>query len=94
MTVGESGWVNGAGKRIRRRITPQTGRALEILAHAIEYLEDMHRHEGSLLVWEKEHFDAVEILKARNREIYMGCPVAPSLRDRIYAFLIGKRAKR
>ena len=86
--------MNGARERIRRRITPQAGRALEILAHAIEYLEDMHRHEGSLLVWEKGHFEAVEILKARNREIYMGCPVVPSLGERINAFLIGKDPKR
>jgi len=80
-------------RRIRRRITPQAGRALEILAHAIEYLEDMHRDEGSLLVWEKAQMEAIEILKKLNREIYAECPVVPSLDERLYS-LIGRIFKR
>ncbi len=74
----------------RRRITPRDGRAIEMLAHAIEYLVDMHEHEGSLLVWEKGHLEAVEMLKSRNREIYMSCPVVPTLEDRLRSFLSGK----
>ena len=48
--------------RISGRITQQAGQALEMLAHTIEYLEDMHRHEGSLLVWERGQMEAIEIL--------------------------------
>lgn len=76
----------------KRRMNQQSGRAIEILAHAIEYLADMHADEGSLLVWEKGHFEALEILKARNREIYEECSVVPDLDERISAFLFGKRA--
>jgi hypothetical protein len=54
----------------------------------------MHKHEGSLLVWEKGHLEAVEILKARNREVYMECPLIPSIEERIYSFLFGKRSRR
>ncbi len=78
----------------RRRIKPRAGRALEMLAHAIEYLVDMHEHEGSLLVWEKGHLEAIEVLKSRNREIYMECPIVLSLEDRILSFFLGRRVTR
>jgi len=67
----------------RRRINPEAGRALEKLAHAIEYLMDQHAHEGSLLKWEQAHLEALSILKALNRQIYLECPIVPSLEDRI-----------
>jgi len=77
----------------RRQITPRAGRGLEMLAHAIEYLVDMHEHEGSLLVWEKGHLEAIEILKSLNREIYFSCPVVPTLEDRIRSFFSVKRSR-
>ena len=67
----------------QRRISPEAGRALEILGHAIEYLMDQHAHEGSLLKWEQAHLEALSILKALNRQIYLECPIVPSLEDRI-----------
>jgi hypothetical protein len=79
------------GFKRRRRISPETGRALEVLAHAIEYLIDMHEHEGSLIVWEEGHLEAVEILKTLNRQIYLECPVIPSFEERWCSFLFGKR---
>jgi hypothetical protein len=74
----------------RRRVSPEAGRALEILGHAIEYLTDEHVHEGSLLVYENAHLEALQLLKALNRQIYLECPVVPSLRERCRAFLFGK----
>lgn len=76
----------------KRRISPQAGRAIEMLAHAIEYLIDMHVHEGSLIVWEKSHLEAVEILKARNRQIYEECPRVPTFDQRVSAFFRRKRS--
>lgn len=67
----------------RRRISPEAGQALEKLAHAIEYLIDQHAHEGSLLKWEQAHLEALSILKALNRQIYLECPIVPSLDERI-----------
>lgn len=78
-------------RKRRRQITHRSGRALEILGHAIEYLVDMHKHEGSLLVWEEGYLEAIEILKALNREIYLGCPVMPSLDERICSLFSWKR---
>jgi len=86
--VGRNRSVNGSpDHRIHRRITPPAGRALEILAHAIEYLEDMHMHEGSLLVWEEAQMEAIRILKKLNREIYSECPVVPSFEERLYSMI-------
>jgi len=75
----------------KRRINPPAGRALEILGHAIEYLIDMHVHEGSLIVWEKAHLDAIEILKTLNRQIYEECPVVPTIEQRLRGLLVRKR---
>jgi len=60
---------------------------LEILGHAIEYLMDQHAHEGSLLKWEQAHLEALSIIKALSRQIYLECPIVPSLDERILRFL-------
>ena len=75
----------------RRRINSPDGRALEILGHAIEYLIDMHVHEGSLIVWEKGHLEAIDILKTLNRQIYEECPVVPTIEERLRGLLVRKR---
>ena len=71
----------------RRRITPQAGRALEILAHAVEYLTDEFVHQGSAFSSKNEQLEAVQMLMALNREIYFECPVAPTFSERCRALL-------
>jgi len=71
----------------QRLINPEAGRALEKLAHAIDYLMDEHANEGSLLKWEQAHLEALSILKALNRQIYLECPIVPSLDEKIRRFL-------
>jgi hypothetical protein len=71
----------------RRRISPQAGRALEILGHAIEYLTDEFVHEGGSFSPHNGRLDAVQLLMALNREIYFACPEVPSLRKRILSLL-------
>ena len=71
----------------RRRISPQAGHALEILGHAIEYLTDEYVHEGGLLSAHDPRLEAVQLLMARNREIYFACPEVPTLSDRIRSWL-------
>lgn len=69
----------------RRSISPEAGRALELLGHSIEYLTDEFVHRrGSLCVHDPE-FEAIQLLMARNREIYLACPVVASLRERVGA---------
>ncbi len=71
----------------RRRISPEAGRALEILGHAIEYLTDEFVHEGGLLSLHNERLEAVRLLMERNRQIYFACPEIPTWSERFHAFL-------
>lgn len=71
----------------RRRITPQAGRALEILGHAIEYLTDEFVHEGKSLSAVNQQIMAIQLLMAVNRQIYYECPVVPTFRERCRAIL-------
>ncbi len=66
----------------RRRIDPQSGRALEILGHAIEYLADEYAFGGGPLAADHPVVEAMQTLMARNREIYFACPVVPTLAER------------
>ena len=71
----------------RRHITPEAGHALEILGHAIEYLTDEYLHEGGSFSASDPRLEAVQLLMARNREIYFACPEVAGLRERIQSFL-------
>lgn len=74
-----------------RRIAPADGMALEKLAHAIEYLTDeltlecmtaqrnAFRPDGAIA--------AIEMLKKRNREIYLACPFEPTFGERVRSWL-------
>jgi len=71
----------------RRRISPQAGRALEMLGHAIEYLADEYVHEGCSFTAGDPQLQALHLLMALNREIYFECPVVPSFKERWNAML-------
>lgn len=68
-----------------RRITPQAGRALEILGHAIEYLTDEFVYQGGGIARSGGQLDAVQLLMAVNRQVYFECPETPSLAQRFRA---------
>lgn len=70
---------------IRRRISPQAGRALEILGHAIEYLTDEYVHEGGSFSAEDPQVEALQILMSLNRQVYFACPEVSTLGERIRA---------
>jgi hypothetical protein len=71
----------------RRRISPEAGRALEILGHAIEYLADEYVHRGTSFSANDPQIKAVQLLMELNREIYFECPVIPTFSQRIRTFL-------
>ncbi|MGA2671944.1 MAG: hypothetical protein ABSE99_01840 [Terracidiphilus sp.] len=79
-------------RKRRRRITPEAGRALEILGHAIEYLTDEFVHKGGALSADNPQLKAVQLLMALNRQIYYECPEVPSLGERLRSFLRIHRA--
>jgi len=66
----------------RRSISPQAGRALEILAHAIEYLTDEFVNMGLTYSATNGQLEAVRLLMALNRQVYFDCPEAPSFGER------------
>jgi hypothetical protein len=70
------------GRARRRRISPQAGRALEILGHSIEYLTDEFVHAGGSLTAHNAQLEAVQLLMAVNRQVYFACPEVPSLSER------------
>ena len=65
-----------------RRTTPQAGRALEILGHAIEYLTDEFVYQGAQTSPGNPQLEAVQLLMALNRQIYFECPESPTLGQR------------
>lgn len=71
----------------RRSISPQDGHALEMLGHAIEYLTDEFMHEGGSLCQHDPRLGAIQLLMARNREIYLACPVVLSFPERLRDFI-------
>jgi hypothetical protein len=71
----------------QRQITPQAGRALEILGHAIEYLTDEFFHHGGSLDARNDQLQAVQLLMALNRQVYYECPVVPTFGERCRALL-------
>ena len=76
---------SGRSPARRRRISPAAGRAIEILGHAIEYLTDEFVHAGGFPAAHDPQIEAVQLLMALNREIYLACPELPSLASRFCA---------
>jgi hypothetical protein len=79
--------ISSANTNHRRLITPEAGRALEILGHAIEYLADEYAHEAKLISAHDPQVEAIQLLMALNRQIYFACPVVPTLVERLRALL-------
>ena len=80
-----------------RRITPEAGRAIEMLGHAIEYLADefaleCRSREDQMAADKHPRIMAIELMMARSREIYFSCPTAPTLVERLRSLLHLQRA--
>ena len=76
----------------RRQISPEAGHALEKLGHAIEYLTDEFVHFGASLSADDARLEAIQLLMARNREVYFECPELPRFSERFRALLHLKHA--
>lgn len=71
----------------RRSIDPTSGRALEILGHAIDYLTDELGHGGGPAVADNPRVAAIQLLMGINRQIYMQCPEVKTFGERCRSFL-------
>jgi len=66
---------------------PHTEQGLAILSHAIEYLANEYVFAGGALNPNRGQIEAIELLMARNRELYLSCPEVPSLWQRLRSLL-------
>ncbi len=72
---------------VRRTITPEAGRGLEKLGHALEYLADEFVRDGCAVVEDYGRLQAIQLLAALNRKIYFACGVKPTLPERIQSLV-------
>ncbi len=81
---------------VRRRLSPQGGRALEILGHAIEYLADEYANDLSdkgPLGNADPRVEAIQILKGLNRTVYYSGTEMPPALDRVKRWLLGSSTR-
>lgn len=71
----------------RRRIDPETGKALVALGHAIEYLADEFVYEAGQHKPNRGQLDAIHILMAINRDLYLACPEIQPFRQWLRSLL-------
>jgi hypothetical protein len=94
LKLAPTGRSAGPQPPVRRRLSPEGGRALEILGHAIEYLADEYAadpHDKGPLGNADPRIAAIQILKALNRAVYFsGTEVEPVFR-RMRRWLLGAR---
>ncbi|MGB6191110.1 MAG: hypothetical protein WBF42_01470 [Terracidiphilus sp.] len=80
----------GLGRERSERTGPlarRSGRALEILGHAIEYLADEYVRDNSPAEAKEGTLQAIQILMEANRDIYHSRPKPLSLREWLRAML-------
>lgn len=73
-------------RSVHRHICPESGHALEILSHAIEYLTDELVVAPGSLDADHGRIEAIELLMSVNRRIYNDCPEIPPLAQRVSAW--------
>jgi hypothetical protein len=79
---------------VRRRLSPEGGRALEILGHAIEYLADEYANDPAdkgPLGSADPRVAAIQILKGLNRAIYYSATEMQPALHRVKRWLLGPR---
>jgi hypothetical protein len=82
---------------VRRMVSRSSGRALEILGHAIEYLADEYALKAAktgTLSPDDPCIDAMHILMALNREVYYACPEVETALPRIVRWFMGAHTPR
>jgi hypothetical protein len=98
LEISQAGLVTGLGSAVesrpfvRRQLSPAEGRALEILGHAIEYLADEYCADGQTkgpLGNADPRIEAIQTLKALNREIYYSAAEVQPMLTRIKQWVMG-----
>jgi hypothetical protein len=86
-----SSWVDPASpaRTRRRRVPPRAAQGIDILRSAIEYLANEVIRDSVPPALQYGRMQAVELLMALNREVYLACPVKRSFAERCRRFLRG-----
>ncbi len=80
--------------KLHRVITREEGRALEMIGHAVDYLQDCYLHEGDdreILDFRGPKMDAVRILVSAQRQIHRSLPLAEPLTVRLWHALLRRK---
>ena len=72
----------------RRHISRESGRVIEVLAHAIEYLCDEAVHNGGTMSAGDPQLEAVQLVMSLQRAVYLECPPVVSVWSRIRAYFV------
>jgi hypothetical protein len=94
-SASSAGISAGREPLVRRRLSPENGRGLEMLGHAIEYLADEYAvdpHSKGRLGSADPRVEAIQILKGLNRAIYFSGTAVPSALRRVRKWLRGSWA--
>lgn len=78
----DAAFISTIQPRRPRHVSPEAGRGLEILGHAIDYLMDEYLDAPGCISAGEDELEAVQMLMALNRQIYFSCPVVPTLKER------------
>jgi hypothetical protein len=93
--AGPIGLAHKAAPFVRRQLSREAARALEVLGHAIEYLADEYAVDPASkgpLGSADPRVEAIQVLKALNRALYFsGAEIQPSWR-RIRRWFLGRLA--
>jgi hypothetical protein len=77
---------------VRRQLSPQEGRAIEILGHAIEYLADEYCRDAQpkgRLGNADPRIEAIQMLKELNRSIYYSATEVQPAFTRVKRWVMG-----
>jgi hypothetical protein len=98
LEISQAGLVTGLSSGVqlrpfvRRRLSPEEGRAIEILGHAIEYLADEYcadTQPKGCLGNADPRIEAIQTLKALNRSIYYSAAEVQPVFRRMKRWVMG-----
>jgi hypothetical protein len=99
LEISQAGLVTGLSSAVelqpfvRRQLSPEEGRAIEILGHAIEYLADEYCADAQpkgRLGNADPRIEAIQMLKALNRSIYFSAAEVKPAFARMKSWVMGK----
>ena len=89
--------INGPqARRFHRKMTREQGCAVEMLGHAVDYLNDSHFYEGpeeDILDWYGSCMEAVQLLICAQQQLLESIPLAEPFSSRLWNRLRRRKAK-